>query len=99
GKVVALGTAAARQSTLLGSVPPIAATVRGYDWQAWQGIVAPAGTPKDVIARLSNELQKIQAVPDFREQLVKFGMEPFPPQSPDQFASMIAAAQPRWAEA
>jgi tripartite-type tricarboxylate transporter receptor subunit TctC len=37
------------------------------NWQAWQGIVAPAGTPKEVVARLSAELQKIQATPEFKE--------------------------------
>jgi tripartite-type tricarboxylate transporter receptor subunit TctC len=97
GKVVALGTSAAKPTALVPGVPPIAATVPGFDWQAWQGIVAPAGTPKEIIARLSAELQRIQATPEFREQLVKFGMEPFPPQTPEQFAAMIAAEQPRWA--
>ncbi len=99
GKVKALGTSAARQSTLLASVPPIAATVPGFDWQAWQGIVAPAGTPKEIVALLNAELQKIQATPGFREQLHKFGMEPFPPQTPEQFAATIEAEQPRWAKA
>jgi tripartite-type tricarboxylate transporter receptor subunit TctC len=99
GKVVALGTSAAKQTTLLAEIPPIATTVSGYDWQAWQGIVAPAGTPKDIVSKLAAELQKIQASADFKEQLVKFGMEPFPPQSPEQFATMIAAEQPRWAKA
>ena len=48
---------------------------------------------------LSAELQKIQATPEFQEQLFKFGMEPFPPQTPEQFAAIIAAEQPRWAKA
>jgi len=99
GKVVALGTSAAKPTALVAGVPPIGATVPGYDWQAWQGVVAPAGTPKEVVARLSAELQRIQASPDFREQLVKFGMDPFPPQTPEQFAAMIAAEQPRWTRA
>ena len=99
GKVVALGTSAAQQSTLLPSVPPIATTVAGYDWQAWQGIVAPAGTPKDIVNRLASELAKIEATPDFKAQLTKFGMEPLPPQSPEQFAAMIAAEQPVWSKA
>jgi tripartite-type tricarboxylate transporter receptor subunit TctC len=99
GKVTALGTSAAKQSTLLAEVPPIAATVRGFDWQAWQGIVAPAGTPKAIVTKLADELQRIQATPEFREQLTKFGMEPFPPQTPEQFAAMIAAEQPLWAKA
>jgi tripartite-type tricarboxylate transporter receptor subunit TctC len=99
GKVTALGTSAAKPTTLLPDVPPIAATVPGYDWQAWQGIVAPAGTPKEIVFRLSSALQKIQATPEFKEQLFKFGMEPFPPQTPEQFAATIAAEQPRWAKA
>ena len=99
GKVMALGTSTAKPTTLLADIPPIAATVSGYDWQAWQGIVAPAGTPKDVVTKLAGELQRIQASADFKEQLAKFGMEPFPPQSPEQFAAMIAREQPRWAKA
>ena len=99
GKVTALGTSAAKPTTLVPGVPPIAATVPGFDWQAWQGIVAPAGTPKDIVAKLADELQRIQATPEFREQLVKFGMEPFSPQTPEQFAAMIAAEQPLWAKA
>jgi tripartite-type tricarboxylate transporter receptor subunit TctC len=99
GKVTALGTSAARQTELMPSVPPVAATVPGFDWQAWQGIVVPAGTPKDVVARLSSELARIQASPDFRAQLVRFGMEPFAPQSPDQFAAVVKAEQPRWQKA
>jgi len=99
GKVIALGTSAATPTTLLPNVPPIAGAVPGYDWQAWQGIVAPAGTPRDIVARLSAELQKIQETQEFKEQLFKFGMEPFAPHSPEQFAATIAAEQPRWAKA
>jgi tripartite-type tricarboxylate transporter receptor subunit TctC len=99
GKVVALGTSAAKPTALVPNVAPIATTVPGFDWQAWQGVVAPAGTPKEIVARLSGELQRIQATPEFREQLVRFGMDPFPPQTPGEFATMIAADQPRWAKA
>ena len=99
GKVIALGTSAAKPTTLLPNVPPVSATVPGFDWQAWQGIVAPAGTPREIVARLSAELQRIQDTPEFKEQLIKFGMEPFAPHSPEQFAATIAAEQPRWAKA
>jgi len=99
GKVIALGTSAAKPTTLLPGVQPIAVSVPGYDWQAWQGIVAPAGTPGDVVARLSTELQRIQATAEFKEQLFKFGMEPSPPQTPEQFAAVIKAEQSRWAKA
>jgi tripartite-type tricarboxylate transporter receptor subunit TctC len=99
GKVTALGTSAAKQSTLLPGVPPVAATVPGFDWQAWQGIVAPAGTPPEIVARLSMELHRIQTTPEFKDQLVRFGMEPFAPQAPEQFAATIAAERVQWAKA
>jgi len=99
GKVNALGTSAAKQTTLLPSVPPIAATVPGFDWQAWQGIVAPAGTSPEIVGRLSAELQRIQATLEFREQLFRFGMEPSAPNTPAEFAAIIRDEEPRWAKA
>jgi len=99
GKVAALGTSAARQTTLLPSVPPIAASVAGFDWLAWQGVVAPAGTPPDVVSLLSAVLQNLLATPQFKEQLLRFGMEPSELHSPATFAALIKAEQPRWAKA
>jgi tripartite-type tricarboxylate transporter receptor subunit TctC len=99
GKVIALGTSASKPTTLLADVPPISATVAGFDWQAWQGVVAPAGTPREIVARLSAELRRILDTPEFKEQLIKFGMEPSAANSPEQFAAVIAAEQPRWAKA
>ena len=99
GKVVPLGTSAAKQTVLLAGVPPIAATVPGFDWQAWQGVVAPAGTPRPVVARLNAEMQKFQNSAEFREVLQRFGMEPAAPNTPEQFTLVIKADLPRWAEA
>jgi tripartite-type tricarboxylate transporter receptor subunit TctC len=99
GKVKALGTSAAKQTELMPDVPPVAATVPGFDWQAWQGIVVPANTPREVVTRLSAELGRVQSTPEFRAQLVKFGMEPFAPQAPEQFAAVVKAEQPRWQKA
>ncbi len=99
GKVTALGTSAAKQTVLIASVPPIAATVPGFDWQAWQGIVAPAATPRAIVARLNAEMQKFQNTAEFREVLLRFGMEPAAPNTPEQFGAIIKADLPRWAEA
>jgi tripartite-type tricarboxylate transporter receptor subunit TctC len=99
GKVVPLGTSSATQTLLIAAVPPVAATVPGFDWRAWQGIVAPAGTPAAVVERLGAEMQKIQGTPEFREQLLRFGMEPAAPNTPAEFASIIRAEQPRWVKA
>ena len=97
GNVVALGTSAAKPTTLLPSIAPIAATVPGFDWQAWQGIVAPAGTPKEIVERLWTELQKIQATSQFNDELSQFGMEPLARKTPAEFAATISDEQPRWA--
>jgi tripartite-type tricarboxylate transporter receptor subunit TctC len=99
GKVNALGTSAARPTTLIPGVPPIAASVPGFDWQAWQGVVAPAGTPPPVIARLSQEMQQFQQTEEWKQLLVKFGMEPSPPHTPAQFGEIIRADVGRWAAA
>ena len=99
GKVIPLGTSSATQTLLIASVPPVAATVPGFDWRAWQGIVAPAALPPAVVDRLSAEMQKIQATQEFRDQLLRFGMEPMAPNTPQEFAAIIRAEQPRWAKA
>jgi len=59
----------------------------------------PAGAPPAVVDRLAGEMQKIQATADFRDQLLRFGMEPMPPNTPQEFAAIIRAEQPRWAKA
>ncbi|HUN67529.1 MAG TPA: tripartite tricarboxylate transporter substrate binding protein [Burkholderiales bacterium] len=97
GKVNALGTSAARQSVLIANVSPIAQTVPGFDWQAWQGVVATGGTPRPVIARLNAEMQRFQNTDEFRALLVKFGMEPWAPNTPEQFAEIVKTDLGRWA--
>ena len=99
GRVVALGTSSAKPTTLIAGVPPIADSVPGFDWQAWQGVVAPAGTPPAILAALAAELQRIQGTPDFRALLVKFGMDPSPPNTPEQFAAIVKSDVERWAKA
>src|SRR4029078_10763187 len=69
GKIVALGTSAAVQSVLMPGVQPVARSLPGFDWQAWQGVVATAGTPKSIVAKLNAEMQRFQATPEFRQQL------------------------------
>ena len=99
GKVQAFGTSAIKQNSLIPSVPPVAQFVPGFDWQAWQGVSVPAATPAAIVARLSAEMQKFQHTADFREQLVKFGMEAWPPITPAEFAAYVKSEIPRWAEA
>ena len=99
GKVNGLGTSSARQTALIPEVPPIARTVPGFDWQAWQGVAVAAGTPRAIVQRLNAEMQKFQNTAEFRDLLGKFGMEPSPPNSAEQFADVVKNDAARWAEA
>jgi len=97
GKITALGTSAGKQSVLMPEVPPISATLPGFDWQAWQGVVATGGTPPAVVARLNAEMQRFQNTDEFRALLVKFGMEPWAPNAPADFGDIIRKDVGRWA--
>jgi len=97
GKITALGTSAGKQSVLMPNVAPISQTVPGFDWQAWQGVVATAGTPRAVITRLNAEMQRFQNTEEFHALLVKFGMEPWPANTPEQFGEIIRNDVGRWA--
>jgi tripartite-type tricarboxylate transporter receptor subunit TctC len=98
GKVVALGTSGARETTLASGVPPIGRTVPGFEALAWQGIVAPAGTPPEIVARLNAELNRIVGSEEFRQQLTTFGMEANP-MSSEAFSELVRSDVSRWAEA
>jgi tripartite-type tricarboxylate transporter receptor subunit TctC len=97
GKINALGTSAGKQSVLMPDVPPISATLPGFDWQAWQGVVTTGGTPPAVVARLNAEMQKFQQTGEFRAQLLKFGMEPWSPNSAAEFSDIVKTDVGRWA--
>jgi tripartite-type tricarboxylate transporter receptor subunit TctC len=97
GKIAALGTSAGKQSVLMPEVPPISATLTGFDWQAWQGVVTTGGTPPAIVARLNAEMQRFQATDEFRALLVKFGMEPWAANTAEQFAAIVRNDVGRWA--
>jgi tripartite-type tricarboxylate transporter receptor subunit TctC len=97
GKINALGTSAGRQSVLMPDVPPISASLPGFDWQAWQGVVTTGGTPPSLVARLNAEMQKFQNTDEFRAMLVKFGMEPWAPNTAADFAEIVKQDVGRWA--
>ncbi len=99
GKLVALGSSMARQSMLIPSVPPIDATVPGYDWAGWLGLAAPAAVARPIIARIAEELHRFQQTPEYRELLRKMGMEPMDVTTQDQLADFMKRDIARWAAA
>jgi tripartite-type tricarboxylate transporter receptor subunit TctC len=96
GELQALGTTMAKQTDLVDGVPPIAATVPGFDWSGWIMIAGPRGMPKPVVARIAAQVAALQATPRFTEALHNALMEPMPSLSPDQAASFVRDEYERW---
>ncbi|MEC3767174.1 Bug family tripartite tricarboxylate transporter substrate binding protein [Cupriavidus sp. SS-3] len=96
GKLRALGVATPKRLTVLPSVPTVAeGGVAGFEAYAWQGMVAPAGTPKAVVARLNAELVKALKTPEVQKKLEGVGVEAVS-STPEEFASYARAEAERW---
>jgi tripartite-type tricarboxylate transporter receptor subunit TctC len=97
GKLKALAVTTAERSKLAPDLPTMAeAGLPGFDISTWFGLFAPAGTPKDVIAKWNAEVVKILNSPDMRERLTAQGAESAPT-TPEQFAAFIQSEIPKYA--
>jgi len=67
----------------------------GFSADSWYGVLAPAGTPKPIIDKLSTEFARILAMSDVKEFLHKQGVEPFI-SGPEQFAALMKADMAKW---
>jgi len=97
GKLIAIAVTGAQRSPLLPDVPTVAETaVPGFETAQWQGMVAPAGTPAPVIARLHDELVRIMATPGVIERLKAIGMDNATSPTPADFGRQIESDLARW---
>ncbi|UPY38208.1 tripartite tricarboxylate transporter substrate binding protein [Sediminicoccus sp. KRV36] len=76
GRVRALGVTTPGAFPLAPEIPPISATVPGYELTVWFGLASPAGTPAPVVARFSEALTKVLGLPEVRERLGRLGFAP-----------------------
>lgn len=98
GKLRALGIATATRSQALPDLPTIAEQgVPGYDVSVFFGVVAPAGTPADRIAKLNQAFVEVLASPKVKELFAMQGLESAPDHTPAQLAKFIAAQKSSWA--
>ena len=98
GKVRLLATTGKQRMPNLPDVPTIAeAGVNGADVLIWYGVVVPAATPRDVIARLNREIVKLMNLPDVREKFAQQSVDPAT-DTPEQFAQMIRDEVARWSK-
>ena len=98
GKARALAIVSEKRATPLPNVPT--AKESGFDnfvVDIWYGILAPAGTPQNVVARLNTEINKALAAPDLKDRLLTAGIQPLG-NTPDQFASFIRSETGRYAK-
>jgi tripartite-type tricarboxylate transporter receptor subunit TctC len=98
GQLKGIAVASKQRLALFPDVPTMAeAGFPGIEASEWYGLVAPAGTPKDIVALLGKEIEKALNAPGVRQQLASKGYEPASNSSPDQFATFMAAEQKKWA--
>jgi len=76
GKIRALGVTSAKRTQIAPELPAIAETVPGYEWTGWYGLAAPAGTPRDIIARMNTEQLRLLKDAAFRERIGELGADP-----------------------
>jgi tripartite-type tricarboxylate transporter receptor subunit TctC len=97
GRLRALGVTSKTEVAQLPGVPPIAKTVPGFENEGWFGIVAPAGTPKDIIQKVYRDTKQALQASDLRARLYVQGLAPVG-NSPEQFARAIKQETALWAK-
>jgi tripartite-type tricarboxylate transporter receptor subunit TctC len=98
GRLRALAVTTAKRVAGLPDIPSVAeAGVPGYESVSWFGFVAPAGTPKDIVARLHREIVAILRTPEVSERFAREGTEVVAG-SPEEFARYIGAEAVKWAK-
>ena len=98
GKLRVLGVASPKRIAALPDVPTLAEQgIAGFEAWAWQGLVVPAGTPKEIIARLNADYAKAVNTPAIRQKLVDAGVEPLT-STPEEMAAYVKSETAKWAQ-
>lgn len=99
GKLRVLANVSSRPISALPDAPKLSDVpgFSGFDVVVWLGLVAPAGTPADIVSKLHQEVVRIYTLPDAREKLQAAGLDPAASASPAEFAAFINREVGRWA--
>jgi tripartite-type tricarboxylate transporter receptor subunit TctC len=97
GKIKLIAVSSLGRNAQMPDTPTVAESLPGFLTGSFQGLLAPAGTPKAVIDKLHAEIQRIAAMPDVKERLITLGAEPSA-MAPDQFAQWVRAEIPAMAK-
>jgi len=97
GKLRPLGVTTAKRAALLPDIPTIAEQgLPGFDANNWYGLLAPANTPRSIVARLNAEVVKILHTPQMREYLMHHGLDAAPSR-PEEFSAYLRSEVSKWA--
>ncbi|TMJ17761.1 MAG: tripartite tricarboxylate transporter substrate binding protein [Alphaproteobacteria bacterium] len=98
GKVTVLGVTTSKRVAAAPDIPTLSESgLAGYELVAWQGVVAPAGTPRAIVDNLAAQIAKLLADPATRNKLTAIAIEPLTGSTPDSFADYIKSEVDRWA--
>jgi tripartite-type tricarboxylate transporter receptor subunit TctC len=96
GRLIALGVSTAQRSPEMPEVPTIAeAGVPGFEARVWIGLLAPAGTPGEIVGKLNGEITTLMRTDEVKKLLVPTGMEP-DPDRPEQFGAFLKEDYDKW---
>jgi tripartite-type tricarboxylate transporter receptor subunit TctC len=99
GKLTALGVTSAKRSAALPDVPTVeeagGPALKGFEASSWFGLLAPAGTPPEIINRIQQDVAKAIKMPEVNERLLAQGAIPSG-NTPQQFAALIDAELKKW---
>ena len=97
GKIKLIAISSAKRNAQMPETPTVAESLPGFLTGSFQGLLAPAGTPKAVVDKLYAEVQRIAALPDIKERLTTLGAEPSA-MTPDQFGAWLKTEIPAMAK-
>lgn len=98
GRLRALAVTSRKRSAVMPQLPTIAESgLPGYDTSSWFGMLAPAGTPREIVRKLQQESAKVLQLRDVREKLLSQGLEPVG-STPEEFAATIESEIAKWAK-
>jgi tripartite-type tricarboxylate transporter receptor subunit TctC len=95
-RVRTIAVTPARGSRILPNTPPIGATIPGFDLTSWNGIFGPAGVPREIVDKLSIEVNAVLAEKDVQEKLAGAGFEVWPSKNPAEFEKYVADQLALW---
>ncbi len=98
GRLRALGVTSRKRSSAMPSVPSISETagMADYEMSLWLGVLAPAGTPRDIVNRLNADLGRVMSTPEMAKQLSDAGIE-VRLSTPAEFAALVRSDTQKWA--